>query len=146
MSHRQAALHLVLKVQDDLAVLSGGNNGFGYRADEAGTGISSASTNLSLSGTAGVITTTSDWDYYAFSTGAGNVTFSATPPTGGMLDVRLQIVDSWGTTVASASTGDLAERVSAYLNAGTYFIGVGSHGGYGDIGQYYSRGQRYYVN
>jgi len=125
--------------QDDLSVISSTSNGFGYRADDFGNTIAT-STSLTLSGTttsaSGVIEKTSDLDVFAFTTGAGSVTFNASPcATGGMADLKLQIVSAGGAVVASADN-DLAESVTTTLTAGTYYVVVGSHGSYGDVGQY----------
>jgi hypothetical protein len=127
--------------QDDLSVISSPTNGYGYRADDFGNTIAAAST-LTLSGTSesasGVIERTSDLDVFSFTSGSGGVNFSANRSTnGGMLDVTLSLRDASGNLIASADTSNLDETLSATLaNQGTYYITVGSHGGYGDVGQY----------
>jgi hypothetical protein len=127
--------------QDDLAVISSTTNGYGYRADDFANTIAAAST-LTLNGTsasgAGVIEKTSDLDVFSFTSGAGGVSFSAKRSTfGGMLDVTLSLRDASGNLVASADTSNLDETLSATLaSQGTYYVTVGSHGGYGDVGQY----------
>lgn len=127
--------------QDDLSIISNTTNAFGYRADDFGSAIAAAST-LTLNGTtasvAGVIEKTSDLDVFAFSSGAGSVSFSAKRSTfGGMLDATLSLRDANGNVLASADTSTLDESLSATLaSQGTYYLTVGSHGGYGDIGQY----------
>jgi hypothetical protein len=82
-----------------------------------------------------VITNTSDWDYFSFYSGSGNASFTVTTPPSGMLDPTIRIVNSSGNVVASADNG-LTETINTYLSAGTYYIAVGSHGAYADIGQY----------
>jgi hypothetical protein len=127
--------------QDDLAVISSSTNNFGYRQDDFGSSIAAAST-LTLNGTsasaAGVIEKTSDLDVFSFTSGTGAVSFSAKRSTfGGMLDATLSLRDVSGNVLASADTSNLDETLSATLaTQGTYYITVGSHGGYGDVGQY----------
>lgn len=126
--------------QDDLSILSGSNNGFGYRADDHGNSISTAS-GLSFTGvnfsSAGVIAKSTDADYFSFSTTGGASTFSlSVAQYGAMLDAKLQILSSSGAAIATADTATLGESLSLNLSAGNYFVVVSSKGGYGDIGQY----------
>ncbi|HEY7119950.1 MAG TPA: fibronectin type III domain-containing protein [Tepidisphaeraceae bacterium] len=127
-------------IQDDLAVISSTTNGFGYRADDFGNDLPSASAltlNNTSASAAGVIEKTSDQDVFSFTSGAGAVNFSADRVTGGMLDLKLSLRDSAGNVLASADTSSLGESLSASLAAqGTYYVTVASHGGYGDVGQY----------
>jgi hypothetical protein len=127
-------------IQNDLSVISGANDGFGYRADDHGSSIAAADA-LAVTGSsvsaAGVIETTSDLDEFRFSTAGGSSTFSVNvAPYGAMLDARLQVLDLNGVVIASADTASLGETVTVNLAAGSYVLAVGSHGGYGDIGQY----------
>lgn len=135
--------------QDDMAIIAGGNNGFGYRADDHGNSIGAA-TALSLSGTAlsgsGVIEQMTDADYFSFSTSGGSVSFTAAvgsyvlgqtgSSSGATLDLQLELRDASGNLIASADTASLGESVSANLAAGTYYLVVRSHGSYGDVGTY----------
>ena len=126
--------------QDNLAILSGSNNGFGYRADDHGGSMSTASA-LGLSGSnlsgSGIIERMSDADYFSFVTGGGAVTFTAdVAQYGAMLDLKLMLMDANGNLIASADTSSLGESLSANLASGTYYLVVMSHGGYGDLGQY----------
>jgi hypothetical protein len=127
-------------IQDDMKVISSTTtNGFGYRADDFGGTLPTAST-LTLSGTdvsgAGVIEKTSDTDVFSFVSGAGSVNLFADPSTaGGMLDAKIDLRDANGTVLASADNG-LAESITATVTGGTYYLTVASHGGYGDVGQY----------
>lgn len=129
-------------IQDDMAVIASATNGFGYRADDFGNTAASA-TPLTVSGNSvsatGLIGTTADKDFFSFSTGAGQVTLTVTPPAGyGNLDARLELWDSAGTTLlASAdSTTGFDGTITTTLAAGSYRLAVASHGGYGDVGQY----------
>ena len=133
----------IAHIQDDLTVISSSTNGFGYRADDFGGTITSASV-LSLNGTSvstqGVIEKTSDADVFSFTTGAGPVMFSADPVAGGMLDLKLELRDSAGTLLASQDNG-LGESLSTNLAAGDFYLTISSHGSYGDVGQYSLHGE-----
>lgn len=128
-------------LQDDMAVLSGSSNRFGYRADEAGDSISST-TLLALNGNnvsgSGVIGRNTDQDWYRFSTSGGNVSLSATvAAVGANLDTVLELRRTDGSLVASASpTSSLSATINANLAAGDYFLVVKSTGVYGFVGQY----------
>jgi len=126
--------------QDDMAVLAGTNNGFGYRVDDHANTIGSADALRvvadAVSGS-GVIEKTSDADYFSFTTGAGMVNFSIdTAAIGPMLDLKAELIKSDGTVVATADTYSLGEELSADLEAGSYRLVVKSNGLYGDVGQY----------
>ncbi len=85
----------------------------------------------------GVIETTADTDWFSVTTQSGLVTLSVAPSqNGGMLDATLKIVNSNGAVVAFADTASLGESLSLNLPTGTYDAVVGSHGAYGDVGQY----------
>jgi hypothetical protein len=127
-------------IQNDLSVLSGNNDGFGYRADDHGSTIATADalgvTGSSVSA-AGVIEQTSDLDEFKFSTAGGTSTFSVNvAPYAAMLDAKLQVLNLSGAVLASADSANLGETLSVNLAAGNYVLVVASHGGYGDIGQY----------
>src|SRR5262245_3542594 len=127
--------------QDDLSVLSRAANGFGYRADDHGNSAASASALVIAEDRAtgsGIITTTSDVDYFSFTTGAGPVSFTVEVPAGiNNLDSRLELRNSVGTLIASAApTTTFGATITATLADGSYRLVVGSQGNYGDIGQY----------
>jgi hypothetical protein len=129
----------VTDIQDDLSVISSTTNGFGHRTDDYGNTLATAST-LSLNGTTistqGIIEKTSDADVFAFTTGAGAVSLSASPASlGAMLDLKLELQDSTGAVIATQDSG-LGESLSTMLGAGTYYVTIASHGSYGDVGQY----------
>ncbi|MCG5060418.1 MAG: Ig-like domain-containing protein [Limnoraphis sp. WC205] len=127
--------------QDDMSVISATNNGFsGYRSDDHGNTISSATP---LSGTttltgSGIITRTSDVDVFSFQTGAGSVNFTINPAQyGPNLDILAQLLDSSGTVIASSnSSSNLFANLNTSVSAGTYFVSVKSNGQYGRVGQY----------
>ena len=127
-------------VQDDLSILSGAANGFGYRADDHGNALDSATSLLPSGSTlaaAGIVSTVSDLDYFSFATAGGAVSLSAgVAAQGATLDLRLELRDASGGLVASSDTSTLGEDLAASVSAGTYYVVVASHGGYGDVGQY----------
>lgn len=126
-------------IQDDLAIISNTNNGFGYRADDHG-GTNGTATALTASGGslagAGVIERSTDVDFFSFTTGGGQVSFTASIPTGGMLDLTLSLRNAAGNVITLADTASLGESLTASLAAGTYYVVVASKGAYGDLGQY----------
>jgi len=127
-------------MQDDMAIISGSTNAFGSAPEDHGQSISAANP-LTVSGTSlsgsGVISTTSDRDYFSFTTTRGSVTLSGNVlSVGPTLDLKLQLYNSAGTLLASADNSSLGETLSTSLSSGTYYLVVASHGSYGDVGQY----------
>lgn len=128
-------------IQDDLAVLSGPLDGFGYRADDYGNTPGTANV-LTPSGNnytaSGIIEQTSDADYFQITTTSDrNVSFTASPAQyGPMLDLKLELHNAADGTLVSADTASPGESFSVNVPAGTYYVVVKSHGNYGDIGQY----------
>src|SRR5439155_19775381 len=124
-----------------MAVISGSNNGFGYRADAVGNTTATATalgSNTSFSGS-GIIERTSDLDYFSFNTSTGgNLTLNAnTIATGATLDMKLELRNSSNAVIATSDqAGSAAEAITTHLAPGTYYVDVASHGTYGDVGQY----------
>ena len=132
-------------LEDDTAVMLG--EGITLRADDHGNDLTTAT---GLSGTAvqanGIITSRTDRDVFRFTTGAGPVTFSATPAVPSPnLDIELAIYDGAGALVGSTNPVGLAGSISANLAAGTYYLsldGVGTgdpitaYNDYGSLGEY----------
>jgi len=120
------------KGPDDLAIITS-YNGFGYRADDVGNTTASASpltvngTNVSASG---IITTTSDVDYYSFVTGAGQVTLNINPFTPGPnLDIKADLYDASGSLIATSnSASTLSASFSQTLAAGQYYLKIDGTG------------------
>ncbi|MHB1036352.1 MAG: hypothetical protein ACYC0Y_17045, partial [Pirellulales bacterium] len=127
--------------QDDVTVLSRSANGFGYRPDDHGNTVGTA-TALSVANNqatgSGILTTTADVDYFSFTTGSGQVSFTLNvAEVGPDLDARLELRRATGEVIASADpSGSLTATVSATVSAGDYRLAVSSHGTYGDVGQY----------
>ncbi|MFN4244137.1 MAG: zinc-dependent metalloprotease family protein [Tepidisphaerales bacterium] len=136
-------------------------NGFGYRADDHGDTAASATVLAEMAASplglvagpgprvltaSGVIETTSDVDVFQFETWtAGAVSVAVDNAAfGAMLDVRLLLWDAAMTLLADVNpsihtTGPdfgLDAAWTGTLAAGTYYVGVASSGGYGDVGQY----------
>lgn len=132
-------------IQDDLAILSGPTNGFGFRADDYGNTQFSATTLTGTNSTvsaAGVITESDDVDVFSITTPAGQVSFNLDVARyGPMLNSSLELRDAFGTVIASSDTLNWSEALTATVTAGTYYVYVSSNGSYGDIGQYELSGQ-----
>lgn len=142
-------------MQDDVNIISNSANGFGFKADEFGNDINSASAFPSVFGTAfdayGIINNATDADYFQFTvTTAGQVTFNATgSPYGQMLDIKLEIRDANGNVIVLADPSTFNASITANLSVGTYYLVVSGHGlvdfggqygkGY-DVGQYWIKG------
>jgi hypothetical protein len=130
-------------IQDDLALITSDTNGFGYRADDVGDTLPTA-TQLLPSGQSisfdGVITSASDKDFFSFAAPQGTLQLHVASPNagnGGMIDASLDLEDANGNVLSSQNTASLSESISYSLpSAGTYYVVVKSHGNYGDIGQY----------
>ena len=128
-------------LQDDIAVIGSANNGFGFRADDHGDDTLSATplvpVGSAISGT-GIVGDTSDNDYFSFTTGAGQISLTADVASfGANLDSRLELRDASGALVASDDpSSSLSASITTTVSAGTYYAVVGSHGNFGDLGQY----------
>ncbi len=136
--------------QDDLAIISGSANGFGYAADEAGnTTATAAKLNVSVGNVnqSGAITQNSDVDFYSFLTTGGTITINAVGAALPNLDISLTLQDSAGNVVVTANpTGNLAANISTTVAPGTYYLKVQDDGEpnvltsgyttYGSIGAY----------
>jgi len=133
-------------VQDDLAVLGGPTNGFGFAADDFGNTMAAAG-NLTASGTsvhvAGLIGTHDDQDVLRFSTSGGTLRLALdVAPVGANLDGVLELKSASGQRIAIASPSNrLGAELTATLQRGTYFLVIRSSGGYGNLGRYTVKGQ-----
>jgi methionine-rich copper-binding protein CopC len=126
--------------QDDMSIISAANNGFGYRTDDHGNTISSAT---ALSGTttltgSGIITQTSDIDVFSFPAGAGLLNFTINPAQyGPNLDILAELINSSGNIIASSNlSSNLFANINTSVSAGNYFLSIKSNGQYGRVGQY----------
>lgn len=137
---------------------SSSSNGFGRRADDfgnttatatplpaaSGGGIFGAPTPRILSIT-GVIERNTDIDMFSVWIGGGDVTINVDNALfGAMLDTRLLLYSETGLLLTSVNPAistntpglGLDASWTGFLDLGTYYIGVGSAGGYSDLGQY----------
>ncbi|MCS7033295.1 MAG: hypothetical protein NZ561_04775 [Phycisphaerae bacterium] len=127
-------------IQRDLTVLSGSNNGFGYRPDDHAN-TPELATPLNILGDnaygSGVIERNSDFDYFSFETLAGQISFTLNvAPHDAMLDGSLALFNLAGDTLQWLDTPTLGESFTMEVPAGSYRLAVFSHGFYGDVGQY----------
>ena len=130
-------------MQDDLAVLSGPQDAFGYRSLTGGQSTASATSISPASdgsfSNAGIIESTAQGDYFKFTTYAsGADSFTANVAQyGPMLHARLELHDASDNVITvAASASSLSQTITATLSPGTYYLVVKSYGQYGDVGQY----------
>lgn len=126
-------------LEDDIQIIVS-QNGFGYRADDFGNTISTATP---LANQSGIISTRTDRDVFSFSTG-GSVDITVNPAAfGPNLNVRAEILNKDGNVVVSADGPGLGATISTVLAAGDYYLridGVGDaavgYSDYGSLGSY----------
>jgi hypothetical protein len=123
--------------EDDFAVI--GQNGLALRADDHGNGTTDA-TALSLGATAsGIYANDSDVDTFRIDLAAGTFTFAAnSAAVGGDLDIKLQLLNSAGTVVAtndpaagqsnSGTPTGLSASIRQQVAAGRYYLRVENTG------------------
>lgn len=115
--------------EDDLAKISSSTYGVGYRTDDYGGTIATASSlGASTTGAvnkSGVIERTGDLDFFSFTTGGGALSLSiATPTRQPDLDILATLYNSSGTVVATGNPSGLPATLSATLAAGTYYLSI----------------------
>ncbi|MEM7315770.1 MAG: zinc-dependent metalloprotease family protein, partial [Planctomycetota bacterium] len=128
--------------QNDLAIIAGSSNGFGYRADDHGNSIANSTALSTLGATVsgwGIIERTSDEDFLSFTTGAGQVDLTINAfGENANLDILARLYDDAGNEIASSNpVNQLGASFSESLAAGTYHIsvdGTGKAGVYSDYG------------
>ena len=125
--------------QDDLALLAGSDNAFGYRADDHSNRRAGA-TNLISAGTflevGGVIEQMSDVDFFRVQADFPVRVSVRVPAQWANLDVRAELYDDRGNLLATNDPdGDLNAQVTI-PRSGVFFVAVRSHGTYGDLGSY----------
>lgn len=135
-------------LQDDMAVIAGATNGFGYRSDDYGNTTATA-TPLAQFGNswsgAGLVGTNTDIDMFAFTVTTED-TYRITVdgligPYGDLyasnLDAAIELRNSAGAVIGTANpSGTTSAELRKGLTPGTYFVGVKSSGTYGWVGQY----------
>jgi len=118
--------------EDDLAKIAGSNHGVGYRADDRGNTIATASAlqidasgSVSAAANFGVIDRTADVDMFSFTTSGGTVTLNINPATRHPdLDVLATLYNSAGTVITTANPTALSASISTSLAQGTYYLSV----------------------
>lgn len=134
-------------IQDDMSLLAGSFNGFGYRPDDFGnTSAAAHSLNRIAEGgeftIGGIISTNDDVDVFSFETIGGSALLRVNGiGVGQNLDAVLELRNATGTTLATANTANLDESITKNLSPGVYYVFVRSTGAYGRIGQYTLSGQ-----
>jgi hypothetical protein len=111
----------------------------------------SVARNTSRAAVSGVVETTSDQDWFKFSTSGASFTFDLQTVEFANLDAKLEIYKSVptffgskasliasidGPTLFGAPFSNLGATYSVNLAAGDYLVAVKSHGGYDDLGNY----------
>ncbi len=136
--------NLPFRIQNDVDVIASDDNGFGYYyGDDAGDSPAEAETPEIIKDVPfsipGLITTTTDKDYYSFITTEESVVhFKVTGAQyGAMLDPDMALYDAVsGDLLEMIDWQGMMEEFSAIVPIGQYDIAVLSHGQMGDIGQY----------
>lgn len=140
--------------EDDLAIITS-LNGFGYRADDHGSDLGSATPITDGVLVEGIIEQNTDLDYFSFTmTTAGNVSFDINPnavgadhwygtgTVGANLDILAEIRDSTGSVIHTSNPADAltASFTDVRLAAGDYYLSIDGTGrgdfptGYSDYG------------
>lgn len=114
--------------EDDLAIITT-QNGFGYRTDDYGNSTSSA-TRLTTVGTkvqqTGIITTSTDRDFFYFDTTGGVMDLRfGVAQIGANLDLYVRLYDSTGAVIGANNPVDqLTARIAKTLAAGRYYLSI----------------------
>lgn len=118
--------------EDDLSIMTQSKFGVGYRTDQHGNSINSATTltiatngDVLAANNNGIIEKTNDIDYFSFTTSGGNVNLDFnTVARHGNLDILAKLYNSSGTQIATITNPGLNASYSGNLSAGEYFISV----------------------
>lgn len=141
--------------QDDIAVI-GTANGFGFRTDDIGNTVGTATAlvysgptgTISTSANIGIIGSRTDVDVYSFSTTGGTALINVAGTTQFTnLDVGLTLLNGSGGTIATVNPANTLDATLALvLSAGTYYLAIDGVGNgdpfltgypdYSSIGQY----------
>ncbi len=136
------------QLQDDLAIITNATNGFGYRNDDFGSTVATAS-NLNFSNsttisTTGIIERNTDLDYFRFNLAVGGAaTININPAVNGPnLDIEAKLYNASGTLLLTSNPiNAINASFSTTLTAGTYYISIDGVGmgnplttGYTDYG------------
>ncbi|MFN8264945.1 MAG: zinc-dependent metalloprotease [Chitinophagaceae bacterium] len=139
-------------MQDELSIISGSGNGFGYRTDDVGNTTAAAANvtfNANSYGINGFINSTGDIDMYRVAlTTKGRLVLDAIPyniASGNQsanIDLSVSLLKSNGTVIATYNPSTSVEAIiDTVLDAGTYFYRVSNTSNtnttnYGMLGNY----------
>jgi hypothetical protein len=123
--------------QDDFAVAA--ENGLALRADDHGNTTATATALTLGSWKSGIYASDADKDVFKINVAAGKFTFLAMPaPDGADLDIRLQLLNSAGTVLATANPASgqnnastptgVSGRIDRTVTAGTYYLRIENTG------------------
>lgn len=156
--HRGSSSLGCSNIQDDIAIIAGTRNGFGFRSDDVADAYRNSlplnMVNDSTFEVNGLLNSSADVDIYSFSLNdQGRFTLTAAPfslnPSGNVnanIDSKIDILDNSGVVVASFNPANyLHAVVDTNLRAGTYYLRIGSTGNintsnYGMLGSYKLKG------
>lgn len=140
--------------EDDVTIIAGPANGFGYRPDDHGNTPGTATAlnmagQASLTTTYGIIEKATDVDYFSFVCDAGAINIQVVPLfTGPNLDVKADLYDAGNNLILSVNPPNKIDAIIATnLGAGgTYYLKISGTGlapqlpagysNYGSIGSY----------
>lgn len=133
--------------EDDLAKISSSTHGVGYRADDRGNTLATASAIVTTgSGSVpaaqnyGVIDRSADVDMFSFTTGGGTITLNFSPASRHAdLDILATLYNSSGTVLATSNPSALSATIISSLGAGTYYVSVAGTGAGNPASDGYSR-------
>lgn len=145
-------------MQNDLQIIGGGSNNFGFITDDHGSQANTATAlvtdaegNVSASENLGIIHERGDVDMFSFLAQAGSATFIFSPhDVHPNLDIQARLLDENGIEVAISNPPGLEASITSNLSAGLYFLeiqGVGEgtvdngYSDYASLGQYSIIGQ-----
>lgn len=143
-------------IQDDLGIITGSSNGFGYRVDDhAGTFVGATVTDFVQDTFAinGVISKTDDQDVFKFNlANKGQFVLDGVPynvgagNSGSNLDMQIELIDGSQNVLGTYNPGNaLNSIIDTALSAGTYYLRVDGKGNlyateYGSLGSYSLQG------
>ncbi|MHA7060124.1 PKD domain-containing protein [Aquimarina sp. M1] len=119
--------------EDDMAIIAGNRNGFGYKKDDHADTITEATPiQANSDGTVdpslhqALISTKEDKDVFSFITAGGEVNFNIDPdPYYPNLNIQARIINGTGEELAlSSPTNNLSATINTTLAGGTYFIEI----------------------
>lgn len=144
--------------QNDLLIIAGNQNNFGFVADDHGNTTNTA-TEVEADGSGavieaqnnGIIHDRDDIDLFSFLARAGEATFTINPNQAHPnLDIQVRLLDETGSEIASSNPSGLSATLTENISAGLHFLeiqGVGSgtvddgYSDYASIGKYSISGQ-----